>query len=169
LTRKNTRNEILKQASSEKKAATTLQNVIRNKNAKKDMMKQRMTVREAELKQMEAVKDKAIKDNAAIKLQASMKRIKPQNELKQVKQAKEKIGAVSKRLLTEMVDSFYVPDTKRSYITNKTTVGQPLVISKKLKLVSKKRHDAGVFGYETRQDYLDLAKKYENVMTKKMK
>jgi hypothetical protein len=45
-------------------------------------------------------------------------------------------------------------------------VGQPLVVNKKLQLVSKKRHDAGVFGYETRQDYLDLAEKYKNVMTK---
>jgi hypothetical protein len=41
-----------------------------------------------------------------------------------------------------------------------------LVVSKRLKLVSKKRHDAAVFGHETRQDFLDLAKQYKDVMTK---
>jgi len=45
-------------------------------------------------------------------------------------------------------------------------MGQPLVVNKKLKLVSKKKHDAGVFGYETRQDYLDLAEQYKDIMTK---
>ena len=132
------------------------------------MMKQRMTVREAELKQMEAVKDKAIKDDAAKKLQASIKRVKPQNNLNQIKQAKGKIGAVSKRLLTEKIKSLY-GDSKRAYITNKNTVGQRLVVNKKLKLVSKKRHDASVFGYETRQDYLDLAQQYKPTMTKGQK
>ncbi len=39
------------------------------------MMKQRQLVEEAELKQMEAAKDKAIKDDAAKKLQASIKRV----------------------------------------------------------------------------------------------
>ncbi len=58
---------------------------------------------------------------------------------------------------------------RKAYITNKKTVGQPLVVNKKLQLVSKKRHDAGVFGYETRQDYLDLADKYKDVMTKGQK
>ncbi len=53
------------------------------------MMKQRQLVGEAELKQMEAAKDKAIKDDAAKKLQASIKRYKPQNNLNQIKQAKE--------------------------------------------------------------------------------
>jgi hypothetical protein len=48
---------------------------------------------------------------------------------------------------------------------NKPTVGQRLVVNKKLKLVSKKRHDAGVFGYETRQDFLDLAQQYKPIMT----
>ncbi len=38
-------------------------------------MRQRQVVGEAELKQMEAVKDKAIKDDAAKKLQASIKRV----------------------------------------------------------------------------------------------
>ncbi len=54
-------------------------------------------------------------------------------------------------------------------ICNKNTVGQPLVVNKKLQLVSKKRHNAGVFGYETRQEFLDLADKYKDVMTKGQK
>ncbi len=40
------------------KAAVTLQNTIRKRNAKRNMMKQRKTVREAELQQIEAAKDK---------------------------------------------------------------------------------------------------------------
>jgi hypothetical protein len=49
---------------------------------------------------------------------------------------------------------------------NKRTMGQPLVVNKKLKLVSKKKHDAGVFGYETRQAFKEKAKEYEDIMTK---
>jgi hypothetical protein len=48
-------------------------------------------------------------------------------------------------------------------------LGQPLVVNKQKKLISKKKHDAGVFGYETRQDYLDLAQQYKDVMTKEKK
>jgi hypothetical protein len=68
-------------------------------------MRQRQVVGEAELKQMEAAKDKAIKDDAAKKLQASIKRVKPHNNLNQIKQAKEQIWAVSKCLFTEKVKS----------------------------------------------------------------
>jgi hypothetical protein len=175
LSRKDTRNEILKQASNEKTAATTLQSVIRNRNAKRDMMQQRQLVGEAQLKQMEetqrqmqaAKADKAKKEDIAAKqLQAISKRIKAQSDVSKIKQAKDKIGAATKRLLTERVDSFYGPKTGKSYIINKKTMGQPLVVNKKLKLVSKKKHDAGVFGYETRQDYLDLAEQYKDIMTK---
>ena len=75
LSRKDTRNEILKQASNEKTAATTLQNAIRNRNAKRDMMQQRQQVGEAQLKQMEetqrqmqaAKADKAKKEDIAAK------------------------------------------------------------------------------------------------------
>ncbi len=56
-------------------------------------------------------------------LQASIKRVKPQNNIKQIKQAKEIIGAKAKRLLTRMVESFYGDDSKRTYITNKDRVG----------------------------------------------
>jgi hypothetical protein len=178
LSRKDTRNEILKQASNEKTAATTLQNTIRNRNAKRDMMQQRQLVGKAQLKQMEetqrqmqaAKADKAKKkDIAAKQLQAISKRIKAQSDVSKIKQAKDKIGAATKRLLTERVDSFYGPKTGKSYIINKKTMGQPLVVNKKLKLVSKKKHDAGVFGYETRQDYLDLAEQYKDIMTKGQK
>ena len=41
---------------------------------------------------MEAVKDKAIKDDAAKKLQASIKRVKSQNNLNQIKKLKNKLG-----------------------------------------------------------------------------
>ena len=133
------------------------------------MMKQRQLVGEEQLRQMEAVKDKAIKDDAAKKLQASIKRVKPQNNLNQIKQAKEQIGAKAKRLLTEKVNSIYIPKIKKTAILNKFAVGQRLVVNKRKQLVSKKRHDAGVFGYETRQDFLDLAQNYKSVMTKGQK
>ncbi len=58
---------------------------------------------------------------------------------------------------------------KKTAILNKPTVGQSLVVNKRLKLVSKKKHEAGVFGYETRQDYLDLAQQYDSIMTKGQK
>jgi hypothetical protein len=157
----------VRQTAREKAGAITLQSAIRNRRAKQDYtMRQHQVIGEEQLRQMEAVKSQAIKDDAAKKLQASIKRVKPQDTLRQVSKAKEKIGAVSKRLLTERVQSYYGPESKRTFITNKQTVGQPLVVSKKLKLVSQKKHDAGVLGYETRQDYLDLAKQYKGIMTK---
>ena len=128
LSRKDTRNEILKQASNEKTAATTLQNTIRNRNAKRDMMQQRQLVGKAQLKQMEenqrqmqaAKADKAKKEDIAAKqLQAISKRIKAQSDVSKIKQAKDKIGAATKRLLTERVDSFYGPKTEKSYIIKK--------------------------------------------------
>ena len=45
-------------------------------------------------------------------------------------------------------------------------MGQPLVVSKRSKLVSKKRHDAAVAGYENRAAYLDMAEHYKTIMTK---
>ncbi len=68
-----------------------------------------------------------------------------------------------------MVESFYGDKSKRTYITNKDKVGQRLVVNKRKQLVSKKKHDAGVFGYETRQDFLDLAEQYKPIMTKGQK
>ncbi len=41
-----------------------------------------------------------------------------------------------------------------------------IAIIKKIKISIQKRHDAAVFGYETRQDFLDLAKQYSGIMTK---
>jgi hypothetical protein len=50
------------------------------------------------------------------KIQAATKRIKPQNNLKQIRQAKEKIGAVAQSLLAEKVNSTYSPTiNKRLY------------------------------------------------------
>lgn len=158
-----------------KAAATTLQSAVRNRTAKRDMMKQRQLVDEGKLRdiqegqrQLEAAKaDKAKKEDiAATQLQSISRRIKAQGDISKIKKAKDTIAATTKRLLTEKVKSFYGPMAKKSYITNKDTVGQPLVVSKKLKLVSKKRHDAAVFGYETRQAFLDLADQYKDVMTK---
>jgi hypothetical protein len=158
-----------------RQAAARLQSAMRRRT---DMMKKRQLVDEEQLKQMEetqrqiqaAKADKEKKEDIAAKqLQAISKRIKAQSDVSKIKQAKDKIGAAAKRLLTEKVKSFYGPMARKAYITNKKTVGQPLVVNKKLQLVSKKRHDAGVFGYETRQDYLDLADKYKDVMTKGQK
>ena len=164
--RKDLRNEILKNASQEKTAATKIQSAIRNRTAKRDMMKQRQAVDEIKLKEMEAIKDQSIKDDAAKQLQAKNKRIRPQKDLSDVYKAKERIGANIKRLLTEKADSQYFPKTNRTMIWNNKTVGQPLVVSKKLKLVSKKKHDAAVEGYQNRQVFLDLADKYKDIMTK---
>jgi hypothetical protein len=174
-TRKDIRDRVLKLASKEKAAATKIQSAVRNRTAKRDMMKQRQLVDEGKLRdiqegqrQLEAAKaDKAKKEDiAATQLQSISRRIKAQGDISKIKKAKDTIAATTKRLLTEKVKSFYGPMAKKSYITNKDTVGQPLVVSKKLKLVSKKRHDAAVFGYETRQAFLDLADQYKDVMTK---
>jgi hypothetical protein len=96
-------------------AAATLQSTIRRKT---DMMKQRQLVDETKLKQMEATKDKAIKDDAAKKLQASLKRATAQDNILKINKAKDRISAASKRLLTEKVDSFYGPMSKTSFIMN---------------------------------------------------
>jgi hypothetical protein len=165
----------LLQKSNQTAAAATLQSAVRRKT---DMMKKRQLVGEEQLKQMEetqrqiqaAKADKAKKEDIAAKqLQAISKRIKAQSDVSKIKQAKDKIGAAAKRLLTERVDPHFINEIKKTVIMNKNTAGQRLVVNKKLKLVSKKRHDAGVFGYETRQDYLDLAQQYKPIMTKGQK
>ena len=152
-------------------ATATLQNAMRRKT---DMMKKRQLVDEAKLKgmeetqrQIEAAKTDTLKkmDVAATQLQATTKRVAAQNNIAKINKAKDWIGAAVKRLLTEKVSSSYSPTINKTAIWNKNTVGQPLVVSKRSKLVSKKRHDAGVFGYETRQDFLDLAKQYKPIMT----
>ena len=64
-------------------AATKIQGAVRNRTAKREMMKQRQTVKEAELKQMEIVKGKQIKANeiitGALKQKAARKQV---NEMK---------------------------------------------------------------------------------------
>ncbi len=158
-------------------AAATLQSAIRRKT---NMMKKRQLVDEEQLRQMEvtqrqiqaekAAAEKAEKEDIAAKqLQAVSKRKIAQSDVSKIKQAKDKIGAAAKRLLTERVESFYGPMSNKSYITNQTKVGQRFVVNKKKQLVSKKKHDAAVFGYETRQDFFNLAEQYKDVMTKGQK
>ena len=159
-------NQVEQRANTFNKAAETIQGAIRNRTAKREMMKQRQAADEIKLREMEAIKDKSIKDDAGKQLQAKIKRIRPRKDLLNVYKAKEKIGANVKTLLTEQADSQYFPNTKRTMIWNNKTVGQPLVVSKKLKLVSKKKHDAAVEGYQNRQVFLELADKYKDVMTK---
>ena len=153
-------------------AAATLQSAMRRKT---DMMKIRQFVDEAKLqameetqRQIEAAKADTAKkmEIAASQLQARTKRVVAQSNIAKINKAKDTIGAAAKRLLTERASSTYSPTINKTVIWNKNTVGQPLVVSKRSKLVSKKRHDAAVFGYETRQDFLDLAKQYSDIMTK---
>jgi hypothetical protein len=173
---KNSLNKIVRKQN----AATTLQNAIRTRTAKRDMMKQRQLVGEEQLRQMEeevrqreAAKAKAIKDanEASNKIQNAVRNRTARKEMKQqkIKKATDKIGAVTKRLLTRKIDTYYNPNLKKAFILNKDKVGQRLVVNKRNQLVSKKKHDAGVFGYETRQDFLDLAKTYKPIMTKGQK
>jgi len=90
--------------------------------------------------------------------------------MKDIHLAKDKIDATVKRLLTEQVKSHYLPDSKKAYIMNKDTVGQRLAYSdRSQKLVSKKKHDAAVEGYQNRLAYLDVAEKYGGIMNKKKK
>ena len=145
-------------------SAITLQNAARNRTAKRAMMKQTQLVREAELKQMEAAKDKTIKDNAAAKLQGTIKRKTAQNDIAKIKQSVDKIGSSAKRLMTERANSYYSPKFKATTIWNEKTVGQPLAVSRTKKLVSKKKHDAAVEGYQNRLAFLDVADKYKDVM-----
>jgi hypothetical protein len=143
-------------------------------------MKQRQLVGEEQLRQMEeevrqreAAKAKAIKDanEASNKIQNAVRNRTARKEMKQqkIKKATDKIGAVTKRLLTRKIDTYYNPNLKKAFILNKDKVGQRLVVNKRNQLVSKKKHDAGVFGYETRQDFLDLAQNYKSIMTKGQK
>ena len=92
-----------------------------------------------------------------------------QKKTNQRKQATQKIAAYSKRLMTERVDSTYSPTINKTAIWNKPTVGQPLVVNKQLKIVSKKKHDAAVTGYENRAAFLEMAKQYKPIMTKGQK
>ena len=80
-----------------------------------------------------------------------------------------KISEEQLKRLTEKVDSIYIDKIKKTAILNKSTVGQRLAVSKRKQLVSKKKQDAGILGYEIRRDYLDLAKQYKDVMNKDIK
>ncbi len=66
-------------------------------------------------RQIESAKaDKAKKEDIAAKqLQAISKRLKAQIDVSKIKQAKDKIGAAAKRLLTERVDSNYIAKNQK--------------------------------------------------------
>ena len=49
-------------------------------------------------------------------------------------------------------------------IINNKTIGQPLRVSKKKKLVSQKKQAAAIEGYENRQAFLQVAEQYKDVM-----
>jgi hypothetical protein len=152
----------------QQQSAIKIQSAMRNKTAKRDMMKQRQTVREVELKQLEAIKQGKINDNAAQILQSSSKRVAAQGKIKDIKGSKDKIDAVVKRLLTEQVRSDYSPTIKKTMIWNKNTVGQELAYSdRSKKLVSKKKRDAGLEGSQNRAAFLDVAEQYSSIMKKK--
>ena len=122
---------------------------------------------------MELEKDKAMRDEAAKKLQASIKRLK-QPKIKDIKKAKEIIGGRVKTLLTGKAEFMYIPETKRSIIVDKSIVGKALAVSTRgKKLISKKKQTAAVKGAQNRKekeainkDYLDLAQKYKPIMRK---
>ena len=132
------------------------------------MMKQRKTVDDAKLNQMQADKQRQIEQASASTLQSAAKRQAALGKMKDIKLSKDKIDAVVKRLLTEKVDSHYLPGSNKSYIMNKNTVGQKLAYSDRSEtLVSKKKRDAAVQGYQNRLAYLDVAEKYGGIMNKK--
>jgi hypothetical protein len=151
-------------------------------------MKKRQKEDEIKLKEMEEAKTKQIKDDAAAKVQAAIKR-KNTTSIKKIKESFDILSSKTKALLTTKVDAppFYkikVPKReynnsgikndyhdKRGFITrttirNKFVVGDPLVVNKRQQLVSKKKSSAAVEGYENRLAYLDMADKYKGVMTK---
>jgi hypothetical protein len=152
----------------------TSKTLKRQKNI--NMMKIRQVVGEERLKQLEAAKDKKMKDEASDRIKAAIKR-KQQPTIKQMKDLPQTLGAASKRLFTERINSSYVPAKKdangnimrpdKTVIWNKSTVGQPLAVSTRgKKLISKKRQTSAVEGWGHRNAYLDLAEQYKDIMTK---
>ena len=129
-------------------------------------MKARQIVDDIKVKQLQAVKNDVIKKDAAEKIQKAIRRKNAQNDITKIKQAKEKIQGNVKALLTEKAKIMHLPKHDKTIILNKKTVGQPLAVSKKLQLVSKKKHVAGKEGYENRAAYLGMAEQYKNIMKK---
>jgi hypothetical protein len=127
-------------------------------------MKAHQIVDEIKLKQLEALKKDAIKKDASEKLQASIRRQNAQGDITKIKKAKEKIGGSVKALLTEKAKSIYSPKFEKTMIINNKTIGQPLRVSKKKKLVSQKKQAAAIEGYENRQAFLQVAEQYKDVM-----
>jgi len=127
-------------------------------------MKARQLVDDIKVKQLEAIKKDAIKKDASEKLQASIRRQKAQGDITKIRKAKDKIGGNVKALLTEKAKSIYSPKFKKTMITNNKTIGQPLRVSKKKKLVSQKKQAAAIEGYQNIQAFIEMAEKYKDVM-----
>jgi hypothetical protein len=119
-------------------ASFTLQAAIRRKNADKEIGNR--------------VWQKVVDDtNAATKIQKVVRGEQVRKEVKSIKDSKDKIGAVVKRLLTERAKTNINPDTNELFINNKRTVGQRLAYSDRQKrLVSKQRRDAAIEGYKNK-------------------
>ena len=130
-------------------------------------MVSRQLMEEENLRKLQLEKDNALKEDAAIKLQSKIKRLKPQNDLNQIKQAKEVIGGRAKALLTGKADFLYSPKLKKSMIIDKSIVGKPLAVATRgKKLVSKKKQGAAIEGAAIRKDFLDLQRTYKPIMKK---
>jgi hypothetical protein len=139
----------------------------RTRRINEKTMKARQLVDDIKVKQLQAVKNDVIKKDAAEKIQKAIRRKNAQNDITKIKQAKEKIQGNVKALLTEKAKIMHLPKHDKTIILNKKTVGQPLAVSKKLQLVSKKKQSAAKEGYVNRLAFLDMAKQYKGIMKKK--
>ena len=138
----------------------------RTRRINEKTMKARQLIDDVKVKQLQAVKNDAIKKDATEKIQKAIRRKNAQNDITKIKQAKEKIQGNVKALLTEKAKIMHLPKYDKTIILNKKTVGLPLAVSKKLELISKKKHVAAKAGYENRQAFLEMAKQYKDVMKK---
>jgi len=176
LTKRETKEQKKKMKKEAFKAYTELDKLQKDLESKQ-AMKNRQKEDALKLKEMESAKKKQIDNDAASKLQAVMKR-KQTPSMNKIKESVDVIGSKTKALLTRKIDPapFYrYPANKsidtrgfipKTSIRNIFSVGEPLVVSKKLKLVSKKKNKAAVEGYQNRLAYLDMADKYKSIMTK---
>ena len=154
----------------------------RTRRINEKTIKARQLVNDVKVKQLEAVKNDAINNEAAIILQSSIRRQNAKKDKNiinlrmadagdkigkiKTEKATERIKANVKRLLTRKPDFHYNKEIKKAFILNKNVVGEPLAVSKNLKLVSKKKQKAAKEGYENRLAFLDMAEKYKDIMIK---
>ena len=154
-----------------KQDLNALEYASKPKNNYSALLKQRQLVDEEQLKQAQLAKDKEIKDDAAKKLQATIKRQEPQKKFVKVKEAKNIIAGFTKALLTEKPKR----DENTGNLIFKPTTGQKLRVATRGKnLVSQKRQEAGIKSFKTKKEkeeinkeYLSLVQKYKPIMKKK--